>query len=169
MHQVDVRKPGRIASWLTRGKHLTGDADFDARFLVVEDGLPRDGWLDAPTRKAIARFLDEAPVEGVLWIREGELLFTMQHPRGLPPMVPRSERCSNARMRLPQRSIVRREFDSIDQLALRRPLGHGDVTVAATNGRTWHWSRDARRSESRSPACGGCDVRWAGCAGRRCP
>lgn len=67
--------------WLASGKRPTGDADFDARFLVVEDGLPaRDGWLDAATRKAIAQFLDEAPLPGVIWIREGELAFTMQTP-----------------------------------------------------------------------------------------
>jgi hypothetical protein len=79
LHQVDISKPGRLASWLAGGKRPTGDADFDARFLVVEDGLPaRDGWLDAPTRKAIAQFLDEAPRPGVIWIREGELQFTMQ-------------------------------------------------------------------------------------------
>jgi hypothetical protein len=84
LHQVDISKPGRLGSWLASGKRPTGDADFDARFLVVEDGLPaRDGWLDAPTRKAIVQFLDEAPLPGVIWIREGELQFTMQNWTGL--------------------------------------------------------------------------------------
>jgi hypothetical protein len=84
LHQVDISKPGRLGSWLASGKRSTGDADFDARFLVVEDGLPaRDGWLDAPTRKAIAQFLDEAPLPGVIWIREGELTFTMQNWTGV--------------------------------------------------------------------------------------
>lgn len=79
MHQVDVLRRGRLA-WL-RGGQPTGDPEFDARFLVVEDGLPvREGWLDDATRKEIARFLDEAPRPGVLWIHEGELLFTMQEP-----------------------------------------------------------------------------------------
>ena len=63
LHQVDISKPGRLGLWLARGKRPTGDTDFDARFLVVEDGLPaRDGWLDAATRKAVAQFLDEAPL-----------------------------------------------------------------------------------------------------------
>jgi hypothetical protein len=80
MHQIDIRALGRL-SWLTSGKRLTGDTDFDARFLVVEDGLPvRDGWLDANVRQEITRFLGEAPIEGVLSVREGELLFTMSNP-----------------------------------------------------------------------------------------
>lgn len=81
MHQVDVSKAGRIALRLKSGRHLTGDADFDARFLVMEEGLPvRNGWLNAPTHQAFARFLDEAPAPGVLWIREGELQFIMPEP-----------------------------------------------------------------------------------------
>lgn len=81
MHQVDISKPGALRSWLASEKRVIGDADFDARFLVVEDGLPaRDGWLDAPTRQEIARFLNEAPLPGLIWIRGGELQFTMQGP-----------------------------------------------------------------------------------------
>lgn len=81
MHQVDISRIGRLGSWLVSRKRLTGDADFDARFMVVEDGLPaRDGWLDAATRTDIAQFLDMAPLPGVIWIREGQLLFTMQDP-----------------------------------------------------------------------------------------
>lgn len=84
MHQVDIKKLGKIGSWLVSGKRLTGDAEFDARFVVIEDGLPaRDGWLDAATRKAIARFFDEASAPGVLWLRDGELSFTM--PDTWPP------------------------------------------------------------------------------------
>lgn len=78
MHQVDISKLGKLGSWLVSGKKLTGDADFDARFLVVEDGLPaREGWLDATIRTELARFLDQAPVSGPIWIRDGKLLFTM--------------------------------------------------------------------------------------------
>jgi hypothetical protein len=81
MHQVDISMLGRVGSWLVSRKRLTGDADFDARFLVVEDGLPvRDGWLDAATRTAIAKFVDETPLPGVIWIRAGQLLFTMGDP-----------------------------------------------------------------------------------------
>lgn len=81
MHQVDVLTLGRIGSWFLSDKRLTGDTDFDARFVVRQDGLPvREAWLDADTRAAFARFLDAAPRPGVIWIREGELQFTMQDP-----------------------------------------------------------------------------------------
>lgn len=92
MHQVDMSKPGRLARWLMSRTRPTGDAEFDSRIRVVEDGLPaRDGWIDAPTRKAIAHFLDTAPTPGVLWIREGELTFTMQTPwKGVDATVLRS-------------------------------------------------------------------------------
>ncbi len=81
MSQVDIQTMGRVGSWLARKVPGTGDAAFDARFRVVQDGLPpRDGWVDATTRQAITRFVDEVPLPGVIWIREGELLFTMEDP-----------------------------------------------------------------------------------------
>lgn len=81
MHQVDIRTVGRLGAWLARRTSPTGDADFDARFLVIEDGLPaREQWLDAATRTAIAQFFDAVPVPGVVWIREGELTFTIEPP-----------------------------------------------------------------------------------------
>jgi hypothetical protein len=81
MHQADIIEIGKH-SWLrARSKQPTGDAVFDARFQLVEEGLPaREGWLDAATRAAVTRFLDEAPQPGPIWIREGKLLFTMRDP-----------------------------------------------------------------------------------------
>jgi hypothetical protein len=81
MHQVDMSVLDKRLAWLVSGKRLTGDAAFDARYLVVEDGLPvREAWLDAETRGAIARFFDAAPIPGLIWIRERELQFIMQTP-----------------------------------------------------------------------------------------
>ena len=78
MHQADISKAGSFASRFISHKQPTGDADFDERFVVVEEGLVvREGWLDAATRQAIAGFLDAAPCAGVIWIRGGDLLFTM--------------------------------------------------------------------------------------------
>ncbi|HUR93859.1 MAG TPA: hypothetical protein VMY76_04720 [Gemmatimonadales bacterium] len=81
MHQVDISKvEGRLAR-LLRGVRATGDPAFDSRLMVVEDGLPvRDGWLDAPTRAAISTFFERARLPGILSVREGELLFTIQDP-----------------------------------------------------------------------------------------
>jgi hypothetical protein len=78
MHQVDVQP---VAKWLSRlasRTRTTGDADFDGRFILREDGLPaREGWLDAPTRRAITHFVATASKPGALWIREGDLPFLM--------------------------------------------------------------------------------------------
>ncbi|MEO7271334.1 MAG: hypothetical protein ABIX28_03575 [Vicinamibacterales bacterium] len=81
LHQVDVSKvEGRLAR-LIRGVRATGDPVFDSRLMVVEDGRPvRDGWLDPPTRAAIGTFFDRARLPGILSVREGELLFTIQDP-----------------------------------------------------------------------------------------
>jgi len=81
LHQVDISKvEGRLAR-LIGGARATGDPVFDSRLMVVEDGRPvRDGWLDAPTRAAIGAFFDRAGLPGILSVREGELLFTIQDP-----------------------------------------------------------------------------------------
>ena len=81
LHQVDVSKvEGRLARMLG-GARATGDPVFDSRLMVVEDGQPvRDGWLDPPTRSAIGTFFDRASLPGILSVREGELLFTIQDP-----------------------------------------------------------------------------------------
>jgi hypothetical protein len=81
MHQVDVKPVGKWLSKLLSGQRTTGDATFDSRFMVRQDGLPaREGWLDAPTRDAITRFFERAPKPGVIWLREGDLQFIMPQP-----------------------------------------------------------------------------------------
>jgi hypothetical protein len=81
MHQIDIRRVEGLLSRLASRRRATGDASFDQRFIVIADGLPvRDGWLDAETRTAIARFFDEVPLPGLIWIREGDLQFLMQEP-----------------------------------------------------------------------------------------
>jgi hypothetical protein len=80
MHMIDITPLNGLLARLVRSTRTTGDDAFDARFAVVEDGLPvRDGWLDAATRQEVARFFDGAP-PGLVWIRDGELQFLMQNP-----------------------------------------------------------------------------------------
>ena len=92
MHQVDVRRLDAIFSRLVSGMRPTGDPEFDARFFVLEEGLPvRDGRLDEATHAQFARFFDQMPVEGAIWTREGELLFTIPEPwKGVDGPVMRS-------------------------------------------------------------------------------
>jgi hypothetical protein len=81
VHEVDIAPVDHRLSRLVSGKRATGDPDFDGRFVVTQDGTPvRDGWLDDGTRQAIARFFDDVPLPGLLWIRQGELQFIMQNP-----------------------------------------------------------------------------------------
>lgn len=81
MHMVDIVPLEGVLARFVRGARPTGDPAFDERFAVVEDGLPvREGWLDAPTRAAIARFFDASPARGVLWIRDGQLQFLVSNP-----------------------------------------------------------------------------------------
>ena len=81
LHQADLEKRDGWLAGLRRGASATGDADFDRRFFVVDEGMPvRDGWLDPPTRAAVARFLDGAPVQGPIWLREGRLHHIMSAP-----------------------------------------------------------------------------------------
>lgn len=81
LHQIDVKRVPKFLSGLVSRKRPTGDAGFDSRFIVVEEGLPvREGWLNADTRSAIASFLADAPLDGTVWIREGELQYIMAAP-----------------------------------------------------------------------------------------
>lgn len=74
MHQVDVSGAAGWLSRLTKAIQATGDPAFDARLIVIQDGLPvRTGWLDAPTRAALLKFFADAPQPEVIWIREGVL------------------------------------------------------------------------------------------------
>jgi hypothetical protein len=76
MHQVDLQPVAKWLSGLASRTRRTGDAEFDGRFIVREDGLPaRESWLDAPTRQAITHFFATAPKAGALWIREGDMQF----------------------------------------------------------------------------------------------
>ncbi len=80
MHMIDITPVEGVLSRLVGSMRATGDAAFDARFAVLEDGLPvREGWLDAATRQEVARFFDGAPT-GLVWIRDGELQFLMPNP-----------------------------------------------------------------------------------------
>jgi hypothetical protein len=73
MHQVDVL-PFRLPRFLRPAALTTGDAAFDDRFVVTEDGLPvRDGWLDATTRAAVTTFFDLPAATGRVWVREQRL------------------------------------------------------------------------------------------------
>jgi hypothetical protein len=84
MHQVDVAKSGWSAWSIGSKPSKTGDTAFDAQFVVLEDGLNvRDGWLDAPTRAAIAEFFDNVSVPGPLWIREGRVSYLMNRWKAL--------------------------------------------------------------------------------------
>ena len=79
--QVDITPVDKRLSRLVRGNRTTGDADFDRRFIVTQDGSPAGvGWLDGSTRQDIARFFDQVPRPSLLWIRQGELQCIMQHP-----------------------------------------------------------------------------------------
>lgn len=71
--QVDIT-PGRVPSWLGGPPHATGDAAFDGRFVLKQDGVPvREGWLDAPTRAAVSAFFDEPAATGPVWVQEQRL------------------------------------------------------------------------------------------------
>jgi len=70
MHQIDIT-PGRVPALFRRPTLSTGDAKFDERFLVIQDGVPvRDGWLDAPTRAAIITFFDAPAATGPVWVQD---------------------------------------------------------------------------------------------------
>jgi hypothetical protein len=80
MHMIDIALLGGPLARLVSNRRATGDAAFDGRFAVVEDGLPvREGWLDAATRQEVARFFDGVP-PGLIWIRDGELQYLIPNP-----------------------------------------------------------------------------------------
>ena len=66
--------PGRVPKFFGGPPLPTGDATFDGRFVVMQDGVPvRDGWLDAPTRAAVTAFFDLPAAAGPVWVREQRL------------------------------------------------------------------------------------------------
>lgn len=81
LHQADIM-PGRVPTWLGGPGRVTGDAAFDGRFMVKQDGVPvRDGWLDAPTRAAVTAFFDTPWVDGRVWVQEGRLQHLALRPK----------------------------------------------------------------------------------------
>lgn len=73
MHQIDIT-PGRVPSLFRRPTLSTGDAKFDERFVVIQDGVPvRDRWLDAPTRAAVMVFFDTPAATGPVWVQDQQL------------------------------------------------------------------------------------------------
>lgn len=72
-HQVDIT-PGRVPRFFGGPPLPTGDATFDGRFVVMQDGTPvREGWLDAPTRAAVTAFFDQPAATGPVWVQEQRL------------------------------------------------------------------------------------------------
>ena len=73
MHEIDIT-PGRLPSLFGGPRLRTGDPAFDARFVVMQSGVPvRDGWLDAPTRAAVTAFFDTPAATGPVWVQAGQL------------------------------------------------------------------------------------------------
>ena len=73
MHQIDI-VPGRVPKIFRRPTVSSGDAKFDERFVVIQDGVPvRDNWLDAPTRAAIITFFDAPAATGPVWVHDRQL------------------------------------------------------------------------------------------------
>lgn len=80
VHQIDVM-PGRLPGIFGPAPLATGDAAFDTRFVVVQDGVPvREGWLDAPTRAAISAFFDAAGATGRVWVQAQHLQHVAVEP-----------------------------------------------------------------------------------------
>lgn len=78
MYCVDI-VPGRVPSLFGRPPLSTGDAKFDARFVVIQDGEPvRERWLDAPTRAALMTFFDAPAATGRVSVQDRQL----QHVAG---------------------------------------------------------------------------------------
>ena len=69
---------GRLPKFFGPPPLATGDAAFDGRFMLRQDGVPvRDGWLDQPTRAAITAFFDTPWANGRLWVQEQQLQHLM--------------------------------------------------------------------------------------------
>ena len=82
MHGVDIEQGNvRLKRALGHAAVTSGDEAFDVRFLVKEDGIPvRENWLDAETRRAIARFYEQPVARGTVWIQEGQLSHLLPTP-----------------------------------------------------------------------------------------
>lgn len=85
MHNIDVSRRKSVGR-LGATPLASGDASFDHRFTVLQDGLPvRERWLDAPTRAAFTSFFDLPSVkgQGTVWAQEGRLQYITDTPQAL--------------------------------------------------------------------------------------
>ena len=77
VYQVEILQ-GRLPKFLGPPPLATGDAAFDGRFMLKQDGVPvRDGWLDQATRAAVTAFVDTPWANGRLWVQEQHLQHLM--------------------------------------------------------------------------------------------
>lgn len=77
VYQIEILL-GRLPTFFGPLPLATGDAAFDGRFMLRQDGVPvRDGWLDQPTRAAITAFFDTPWANGRLWVQEQQLQHLM--------------------------------------------------------------------------------------------
>ncbi len=77
VYQIEVLL-GRLPTFFGPLPLATGDAAFDGRFMLRQDGVPvRAGWLDQPTRAAVTAFFDTPWVNGRVWVQEGQLQHLM--------------------------------------------------------------------------------------------
>ena len=77
LHQIEILQ-GRRPKLFGPAPLATGDAGFDARFTLRQDGVPvRDGWLDQPTRAAVTAFFDTPWANGSIWVQEEQLQHIM--------------------------------------------------------------------------------------------
>ena len=82
MHGVDIAQRGALAR-LGGTAVRSGDAVFDKRFTVWQDGmLVREDWLDQRTRAAFSAFFDLPSVAGAgtVWVQEGRLEYINDTP-----------------------------------------------------------------------------------------
>jgi len=80
LHQIDV-VPGRRPSLFGSTPLVTGDAAFDGRFLVLQDGVPvREGWLDEATRAAVTALFGAVGDTGRVWVLEQQLQHVAVEP-----------------------------------------------------------------------------------------
>lgn len=77
LYQIEILL-GRLPKFFGPLPLATGDAAFDGRFMLRQDGVPvRDGWLDQFTRAAITAFFDTPCANGRLWVQERQLQHMM--------------------------------------------------------------------------------------------
>jgi hypothetical protein len=79
VHGIEIQ-PG-VPGWLRSGAVSSGDAAFDARFYVRQDGVPvREGWLDPLTADAITAVYNVAHADGPTWVSAQQLVHVVPPP-----------------------------------------------------------------------------------------